>query len=123
MSGYSVRMLNPVEAARRLAGLAELDPRGMATEAAIPAMCQTGLSFEVSDSSGAAVVVVRMENGVAWIDAAGGGGGADLCPAIDAAVAGLPCNSVAFQTKRRGLVRRAEKLGYHVAGYIMRRDL
>ena len=115
--------LTPDAAAARLAGLAGLDPRGMATEADTLAMCQSGLCLEVSDPTGAAVIVVEVVNGVAWINAAGGGGGQNLCPAINAAVAGLGATSVGFQTQRRGLVRRAERLGYHVAGYILRRKL
>ena len=120
-----VRMLNPRTAAERLAGLAELDPRGLTTEADILPMCEAGLCVEVADDSGAAVVVVRLGNpaGIAWIDAAGGGGGRDLCQAIDDAVSELPINAVAFQTARPGLVRRAKRNGYRVTGYILRRDL
>lgn len=119
----TVRRIEPDEAARRLAGLAGMDPRGTSTEADILPMCQAGACVEVSDAQGAAVVVLQSVNGVAWINIAGGGGGANLCPAIDAAAASIGAAAVAFQTKRPGLVRRAESLGYHVAGYIMRRDL
>lgn len=118
-------MIAPKIAAARLAGVSKLDPRGMASEADIPGMCQAGLCLEVADDSGAAVLVVRLDNagGVAWVDAAGGGGGRDLCGAIDAALSDMPINAIAFQTKRPGLVRRAKRAGYYVAGYIMRRDL
>lgn len=117
-----VRRVTWQEAAARLAGLARLDPRGLATEADTPGMCQAGECFEVSDASGAAVVVVRLVGGAAWIDAAGGGGGLDLVHAIDDAMTAAGVRSVGFQTQRRGLVRRAIRRGYHVAGYIMRRD-
>lgn len=118
-----VRMLNPRHAAARLAGLAELDPRGMATEADTPGMCQAGLCVEVEQGDGSAVVVIRLENGVAWIDAAAGSGGVDLCSAINQAAEELPATSIAFQTRRPGLVKRAQSLGYEITGYILRRKL
>lgn len=114
-----IRVIAPSAAAERLRGLANLDPRGIATEADIPAMCAGAVCLEVGEGDGSAVVVVRELAGVKWIEAAAGKGGHDLCALIDAATGPGP---VAFQTKRRGLKRRAEKLGYHVAGYIMRRD-
>ncbi len=86
-------------------------------------MCAAGDCFELSDESGAAVVVVTVRNGIHWIDAAGGGGGRDLAGAIDATLAAAGARVIGFQTARPGLVRRAKRQGYRVAGYIMRRDL
>lgn len=118
-----VRAITPGEAAARLSGLHVADPRGMATDADTRAMCAAGVCFEVRDDSGAAVVVVHERGGVHWIDAAGGGGGRDLAGAIDQALIAAGARSIAFQTKRPGLVRRAQRQGYKVAGYIMRRYL
>lgn len=116
-----MRLLTADEAARRLAGCEQLDPRGLCTPGDIAAMCINGQCFELRDAVGAAVVVVTVCNGVHWIDAAAGGGGDDLCRYIDAAVVALGATEIGFQTKRRGLVQRAERFGYSVAGYIMRR--
>ena len=112
------------EAAQRLQGLEYLDPRGLATAADIAPMCQAATHcFRVADAVGDAVIVVHLQNRVAWIEAAAGGGGDNLCRAIDAVVGALDADAIAFQTARPGLVRRAKQLGYSVAGHIMRRDL
>ena len=59
-----------------------------------------------------------------WIQAAGGEGRADLTGAglqiIEEQAAGLFA-SVGFQTRRAGLVRKAQKFGYRIDGYIMRK--
>ena len=85
-------------------------------------MCQAGECLAVTAGNGSAVIVVTRANGVTWIEAAAGEGGADLTKAIDDAMRHIGAGVVAFQTKRRGLVARCERLGYRVAGYIMRRD-
>lgn len=118
-----VRAITPSDAAARLAGLHVADPRGMATGDDTLAMCKAGTCFELSDGCGLAVVVVHERNGVHWVDAAGGSGGRDLAGAIDHVLTAAGARSIAFQTKRLGLVRRAQRQGYKVAGYIMRRDV
>lgn len=84
-----------------------------------------GQCYAATSERGQAVYVVRIENGVAWVDAAKGFGATDwtaaLLPIVEMQAKGLA--SVGFQTKRRGLVRRAEKQGYHIAGYIMKKEL
>lgn len=111
------------QAAAKLAGLAHLDPRGIATEADIHGMCDGAQCLRVLDDSGGdAVVIVRTINGVRWIEAAAGQGGQNLAHAIDDAMHAIGGGPVVFQTKRLGLVKRAEQRGYKVTGYIMRRD-
>lgn len=85
-------------------------------------MCDAGRCFEVIEGEGRAVIVLTYANGVTWVEAAAGEGGADLTRAIDEALRHIGAGAVGFQTKRRGLVARCEKLGYRVAGYIMRRE-
>ena len=46
-----------------------------------------------------------------------------MTAAIDETLINAGARVLAFQTKRPGLVRKAKKRGYHVAGYILRRDL
>jgi hypothetical protein len=119
----AIERIHPSEAAEALAGLAGLDPRGMVTEADIPAMCEHGTCLRVTEGSSSAVVVVCERNGVSWIEAAAGDGPDDLTRAIDDALIAAGARALAFQTARPGLVRRAKRLGYRVTGYIMRRDL
>ena len=61
-----------------------------------------------------------------WIQAAGGEGAADLTSAgltvIEGQAVGL-FESVGFQTRRAGLVRKAKKLGYIIDGYILRKTI
>lgn len=62
-----------------------------------------------------------------WIQGAGGADSADLTQAglaaceIEARGRGL--ESVGFQTRRRGLVKKAIKAGYEIDGYILRKRL
>lgn len=114
------------DAAQRLVGCESLDPRGLCRPADILAMCQAGQCFEI-DGPARAVYVLTVRNGVVWIDAVKGSGDIDISGALDAAVMaqgrakGL--RSVAFQTKRRGLVQKAVQRGYRVAGWILSKDL
>lgn len=62
-----------------------------------------------------------------WIQAAGGTGPDDLTAlgfgAIERQASAGGFGSVGFQTRRRGLVRKAEKLGYVVDGWILRKKI
>ena len=61
-----------------------------------------------------------------WVQAAGGYGKYDLTSLILAKTERLAAgkfNSVGFQTRRRGLVKKASALGYKVDGYILRKLL
>jgi hypothetical protein len=117
--------LDPALAAQLLAGCARLDPRGITAERDIPAMAARSQCFAATAGDSQAVYLVRVENGVAWIDAAKGYGPADwtalLLPTIEAQSKGAA--SVAFQTGRPGLVRRALRQGYAVRGWIVGKDL
>jgi hypothetical protein len=61
-----------------------------------------------------------------WIQAAGGRSQQDLTKAgfanIEAQAAGL-YKSVGFQTRRSGLVKKAQREGYEIDGYIMRKKI
>ena len=119
-----LRRIDAIEAAAGLAGLAHLDPSGRCMERDIPGICANSTCFEVADDNGRAVVAVELVNGVLWVSMAGGGGGHDLCRPIDAVVSQVPgARAVAFQTQRRGLVRRGLRRGYRIAGYILKKDL
>ena len=119
----TVRALDAATAARALAGMAHLDPRGIARDEDIPGMCEAGQCWHVSTPRGSAVIVTqRTASGVLWVDAAAGVGEDDMTAAIDEVLRHTGARSVGFQTKRRGLVRRAERLGFRVAGFILRRD-
>ncbi|MCZ2495730.1 hypothetical protein GN316_03065 [Xylophilus sp. Kf1] len=114
----------PTLAARLLAGMAELDPTGRMCEDSIPGMARRGECFLATSGEGdQAVVVLRHDNGVTWVDAAralsGQGWTAGLFEAIERQAAGQ--RAVAFQTARAGLARRAQALGYEVTGYILRK--
>ena len=62
-----------------------------------------------------------------WIQAAGGKGAADLTlimlTAIEQQAAAGAFRSVGFQTRRKGLIKKASRAGYLVEGVIMRKVL
>lgn len=113
-------------AAARLAGLHELDPRGlMAADDVLP-MCESGKCMALAGDGVEAVYVLRVINGAVWIDAAAGQGGPhDLCELLDAVltVQAQGMRHLAMQTARPGLVRKLKRQGWTVAGWIMRKDL
>lgn len=119
--------LEPALAARLLAGSGHLDPAGLWSDADIERVCERGLcvAATAADNQAQAVYVAHVANGVAWIDAARGFGPADwsglLLPIIERQAQGV--RRVAFQTARRGLVKRATAQGYSVRGWILAKDI
>lgn len=117
--------VEPHLAAQLLAGCHHLDPTGTTAAADIAAMTKHGLCFAATAPGSQAVYVIKVLNGTAWVDACKGFGPIDwaatLLPVIEAQAAG--CSAVAFQTARRGLVRKAKTQGYQVAGYILKKAI
>lgn len=112
-------------AAGLLVGCEGLDPAGLTTEQDIPHMAARGQCFAATAPGAQVVYVLRVENGRAWVDAMKGAGAVDwianALPIIEAQAQGL--RAVGFQTGRRGLVRKAQRQGYRVTGYIMEKAL
>lgn len=87
-----------------------------------------GECFTLTTSGGACVAVIRRKGSVLWIDGAGA-----TQPGQGITEAGLllaehiarrtGCNQIAFETQRRGLVRKSKKSGFAVAGYIMQKAI
>lgn len=117
--------LEPDLAAALLVGLHERDPSGRTSAADMQAMAAAGQCFAATSTGAQAVYVMEVKNGVAWVSACKGNGPVDwtgaLLPIIEAQARG--CAAVAFQTPRRGLVRRAQAQGYEVTGYILKKAL
>ena len=120
-----VRDVPPEVAARVMAGLSSADPRGLMKESDIGPMCQAGRCVQVASDRGVATLVLVDVDGTVWVDAARADGpSARLCDDLDDAIAATPgARRIAFQTKRRGLVRRAIARGYRVVGYILEKEL
>lgn len=112
-------------AAWLLAGCERLDPRGMTTANDVARMAERGQCFGVKSATSVAVYVMEQKNGVAWVNAVQGRGpvpwSSVLLPIIEAQAAG--CKAVAFQTQRRGVMKHALAQGYHVAGWILKKNI
>lgn len=126
METIRLSKLDAHTAAALLGSVPALDPSGMSTPASLIDTAHGGECFAAtSDTGGQAVYVVRVENGVAWVDACQGTGATDwsatLLTIIEKQAHGL--KAVGFQTARPGLVRKAKKQGYRVAGWIMKKEL
>ena len=119
-----VRDIPPEVAARVMAGLSHLDPRGLMTEDDVLPTCHHGRCIAVKGEGGAGAAVLIEQNGVVWVEAfKAEGASAGLSEDLDAELCKSGAKAIAFMTKRRGLVRRAERLGYHVAGYVMTKEI
>lgn len=122
MGGYaSLRPATVDQAAQAFAACAGLDPEGKATP---DSAARAGESFKVSTDTGEAIYTITARpGGRCWIHGAAGTGtgmtAAGLaCIERQALAAG--CVSVAFQTVRHGLVRRARALGYRITAQVGR---
>lgn len=119
--------LEPDLAAQLLVGIEQRDPLGRLQRHELPQRTRNAacLLATSEDGTSQAVYVIRVENGVAFVDFAKGHGALDwtaiLGPVIEAQTKGV--RRVAFQTARRGLVRKALKQGYQVRGWILAKDM
>jgi len=118
-----VRQLDADEAARRLAGVERLDPSGMTPDAAT--LARSGRAYAVEGEGADAVYVVAVRNGVAFVVAAKGGGELDHTDLIDSVITAQArgLEAVACQTARPGLVRKLQRRGWRVTGWVLRKEL
>ncbi len=69
---------------------------------------------------------MRIAGNTLWIIQAGGrlpgvSLSEEVMPSVEVAARSLDCRSVAFATRRAGLIERMEKLGFEAAGTIVRK--
>lgn len=110
--------VQPDEAARLYAPLVGLDPQRQATADSI---ANAGPSFRIETEAGQAVFTLSANAGRCWIHAARGTGqgmtevGLNV---IEQLAKEAGCKAVGFQTMRRGLLKKAQRLGYRIAGQV-----
>jgi hypothetical protein len=123
--GLTVREISPAAAAIALAGCEDLDPRGLMAPGDVQQLVDKGRCFSLTGSQAGAVYVLTVRNGVVWIDALKGAGDVDLVELVDGVITAQSegLEAIALQTKRRGLVRKLERHGYRVTGWVMRKEL
>lgn len=120
----SLQALTEAEACAYLQRFKLIDPSGAASVASAVAGAQC---YALRSAYGAAVFALRINPARAWVSVAAGETTASITPALAQAIerqakqGGAPV--VRFQTARPGLVRRAERLGYRVVGWIMEKEL
>ena len=127
MAHARVQEVSREVAAAALAPVVRSDPDGLATPESVAA-AGVPLRLDV-DGGHATMVLARRGPGARqlWIEGAVGGGDADMTAIglqfIEDTARQAGCAEVAFQTSRRGLVRKAARLGYEVRGYILRKAI
>lgn len=86
-----------------------------------------GQCFKVTDATGAIVAayILRDEWPECFVLAAAGRAGVDLTAVLNLCMDenAQRFATIAFQTERRGLVKKAQRHGYEIAGYIMRKKM
>lgn len=120
--------LDPRTALQLLAGLHAQDPIGVASHEDLARMCVDDRCFAMTDERGRqAALALKSRGGRAlWVDACQGGGDGmapQLLTSLELLAHQTGHDSVAFQTRRRGLVRCAERQGYDVVGWILKKEL
>jgi len=123
--GLTLRQISPEVAAQALAGLESLDPRGLMAAGDVHAMACAGECFELEGDLASAIYVLRVRNGVAWVDAIKGAGEVDLVQLLDGVISAQAqgLEAIGLQTKRPGLVKKLQRHGYRVTGWVMRKEL
>ena len=118
--------IKPEEAEQALRGLEAFDPRGIMTARDLHRYAVLGQCFSCATDTASGAYILDVEHGQAWVQAAMARGPFNfldcMLEVVERQAQGM-CHSVAFQTKRRGLVRRAEKKGYRVVGWILKKEL
>lgn len=126
METIEVVRLAPSQAFAKLQDVAERDPRGITTAADMAWFTERSECFAIRGKGSEIVYMLKIENGQAWVQAAQASGPFSfehvLSEVIERQAAGV-CNSVAFQTSRPGLKRKAERAGYEVTGWILKKVL
>jgi hypothetical protein len=118
--------IEPAAASSMLAGVERFDPCGIATPDQVAELVHGGQCFAFTTRDGGRCTYVLTVRGrQLCVKAAQGAGGRDLADLVMALAEGQArdagLSSVSFQTARRGLVRKAEKRGYAVTGYILKK--
>lgn len=124
MAALKIKTLTPDQARKAYAQLRGPDGSDAASVAS------NGQSFAIElQDGGALTFTVKAQNAVLWIGGAVGqaGQGADLTSQglefIESIARTAQCDYTAFATARPGLVRKAKRNGYQVAGFILRKKL
>ncbi|HWP19772.1 MAG TPA: hypothetical protein VNO84_11635 [Burkholderiaceae bacterium] len=125
MEALTVREIAPAAAAPLLAGMERLDPRGLMAPQDVERMAHDGRCFAVTGPRASAIYVLHVRNGCAWVAAARGEGDMDVTAVLDELMtqqaAGL--DALACQTARPGLVRKLQRRGWRVTGWVLRKEL
>jgi hypothetical protein len=118
--------------ARHLLGEIQSDKTDLNRTVDLAQVIAAGSAYAVMDDAGNAVAayVLVPIGPLLWISAAAGRASFDLSGVIDALVTaqGREFDQVGFRTERRGLVRKAERLGYTVRfrdgpAYFLRKNI
>ena len=120
MGRTALTPITAAQAARAYAACVGLDPEGLATP---ESAASSGASFRLRTQSGEVFYTINTAGECCWISAAAGCGAgmtAAGLEAIERQARESGCKSVAFQTMRRGLVRRARAIGYGITGSLGR---
>lgn len=124
MGSHTLISVEKSQAARAYAPFAAmLDPTGQGTPESWAAF---GQSFVLETDTGRAVFsmdTTHSGGACCWIDAAAGSGTGLTevgLAIVEQKAMAAGCKRVAFQTMRRGLVRRVRRLGYQITGTVGR---
>lgn len=122
----TVRAIEPAQAAQALRGLAGMDPLGIMEQRDIEDMAARGQCFEVAAGQARAVYVLKVEHGIASVEAAAGQGhGIDMVEVLDGVICAQAqgLREVTCQTARPGLLRKLKRHGWELRGYIIGKKL
>lgn len=123
MAAASIQKVSHAAAVLRyLASNRLIDPETgqRATPDAVASAVAAGVPFDLQIPAGRLLMVLQLRGSQLWIQGAVGTGSGDLTlnglQFAEATARKVGCTSVGFQTARRGLVRKATRLGYRADG-------
>lgn len=124
MAPLQVQELSSQDARQAFEAIPVPDPWGEATP---ESLARGGVPFKLTTAGGCGVFVLERQGDAVSILGASGKAAEDLTSIglelIEDCTRQAGARRVKFQTARRGLVRKAERRGYQVVGWIMKKDL
>ena len=90
-------------------------------------LIEHGVPFDLEVEGGRLLMVLQIHGHLMWVNAAAGNGQRDMTRTglefIEQCARQAGCREVGFTTTRRGLVRKACRLGYRLSGGEMRKAI
>lgn len=124
MENFKIEQVGKKEAAALMKAARLSDPARLSTPETI---AENGECFSLEANGHKGIFVVRKKGGQLWVSGAAALASKGLAAvgleAMEAIAQQSECQSIGFQTSRKGLVRIAKKKGFSIVGFILEKQI